>query len=347
MENISEYIISDIEINENNVKSAPDQLAAEGETSPRDVKHIFDRLPELIAQRLNSFVIAVKESFYTKNEIDTCHSAMNAEIAAKADSENVYTKDQTLTTDEIRNEILNWIPESGNGDMFTGIYDVNGNGVVDAAEFADTAESAHNGIFVYTHTAGAVTGSGVHGYFKATVTETLSSVKVNGTAHTVRCGNENTVELVKDNIYSFIIDDGAATINFKAGGGVSSSKLAGATATAAKVLKGYTFYAGDKTLKTGTLTSSGIVKKSQTVSGKTSMNPGIVGTITLTFDNLTKIDGISAVTATQSSTSSSDLRVALNSIAISGNKATLKFKNGSTGYVYTQNVSVTAFQNTL
>lgn len=46
-------------------------------------------------------------------------------------------------------------------------------------------------------------------------------------------------------------------INFKGGGGLGLSKLAAATATAAHVLSGKTFYAGDKTLKTGTMPNQG------------------------------------------------------------------------------------------
>lgn len=44
------------------------------------------------------------------------------------------------------------------------------------------------------------------------------------------------------------------------GGGLSNAELAEATATAAQVLSGYTFYAGDKELKTGTLIPTPNVK---------------------------------------------------------------------------------------
>lgn len=44
------------------------------------------------------------------------------------------------------------------------------------------------------------------------------------------------------------------------GGGLSNAELAEATATAAQVLSGYTFYAGDKELKTGTLVPTPKVK---------------------------------------------------------------------------------------
>jgi len=48
--------ITEIEINQNNVKSAPDILNADGEKSTRDIKDIFDRLPELIAEKHNELV---------------------------------------------------------------------------------------------------------------------------------------------------------------------------------------------------------------------------------------------------------------------------------------------------
>ena len=47
--------ITDLEISENNVKSAPDSLKAEGNVTPREIKHIFDKLPELIAAKFNTF----------------------------------------------------------------------------------------------------------------------------------------------------------------------------------------------------------------------------------------------------------------------------------------------------
>ena len=47
------------------------------------------------------------------------------------------------------------------------------------------------------------------------------------------------------------VDTNALSINFKAGGGLTSSKLATTTATEDKVVQGYTFYSGDKVIKTG------------------------------------------------------------------------------------------------
>ena len=108
---------------------------------------------------------------------------------------------------------------------------------------------ANQSITTYTHTAGTLTGTGENGKFKATETETLSTINVNGTDCTVNCGGESEVELIADAWYTFILDGN--TINFKSGGGLSNSKLALATAVESTVLAGNTFYAGDKTLRTG------------------------------------------------------------------------------------------------
>ena len=112
---------------------------------------------------------------------------------------------------------------------------------------------ADNGIYTYVHSTGVLTGEGENGKFKATVTETVSTITVNGTVCVVNCGGESEVELVADAWYTFILDGN--TVNFKNGGGLSNSKLAEATATEADVLNGLTFYSGDKELKTGTLTT--------------------------------------------------------------------------------------------
>ena len=104
--------IYDYEINENNVKSAPDTLKAEGNVTPRDIKHIFDRLPELIAQKFNSFVDYVTGSYYTKEQTESA-------IALK-------------------------VTEIGSADMQKSVYDSDGDGVVDTAMSALHAQNAYS-----------------------------------------------------------------------------------------------------------------------------------------------------------------------------------------------------------
>lgn len=96
--------ITDLEISENNVKSAPDSLKAEGNVTPREIKHIFDKLPELIAAKFNALAEYVEGSIYTKEQAD-------AAIAQR-------------------------VVEMGGGDMTRAVYDRDGDGIVDNAENA-------------------------------------------------------------------------------------------------------------------------------------------------------------------------------------------------------------------
>lgn len=152
---------------------------------------------------------------------------------------NTYTKDETDRA------ISDKVQEIGGADMQKAVYDSDNDGVVNSAD---------NGTFLYVHTAGSLTGTGRYGAFKATVTETLANVNVNGSAFNVRCGDESEIELTAGNWYSFILD--GDTVNFKQGGGLSKNKLALATATENTVASGFSFYSGDKELKTGTMKSN-------------------------------------------------------------------------------------------
>ena len=92
------YKITENEINDNNVKSAADLLRGE----PRNNKNIFDRLPELIADKFNAFVEFIAERFYDKEEVEEAIDKRVIEIGA--------------------------------GDMAQGVYDKTHNGIVDNAE---------------------------------------------------------------------------------------------------------------------------------------------------------------------------------------------------------------------
>lgn len=105
-----------------------------------------------------------------------------------------------------------------NGDMKKEVYDQDNDGVVDVAG---------NGLFVYKHTAGELVGSGVNGKFKATATETVSSLNVNGLVCSVKCGEDTEIDLVTGAWYTFILD--GATINFKQGGAGLNFKIVGGT----------------------------------------------------------------------------------------------------------------------
>lgn len=103
--------------------------------------------------------------------------------------------------------------------------------------------------------------SGVSGtvscVFKATAAFNAGdTIRVDNTGYTIQLSNGEDPE---DNLFvsgatvAVIVDKGNYRVNFKAGGGLSNSKLALANATAADVAEGKTFYAGDETLKIGTL----------------------------------------------------------------------------------------------
>ena len=103
--------------------------------------------------------------------------------------------------------------------------------------------------------------SGVSGtvscVFKATATFNAGdTIRVDNTGYTIQLSNGEEAD---DNLFvsgatvAVIVDKGNYRVNFKPGGGLSNSRLALANATAADVAEGKTFYAGNKTLKTGTL----------------------------------------------------------------------------------------------
>ena len=130
---MNKYKITENEINENNVKSAADLLRGE----PRDNKNIFDRLPELIAGKVNGFIDAVISKFadyYNKTEIDGKETALSDRINAKANSVDVYAKSETYTKAETDEAIAQRVTDIGAGDMAKAVYDTNGDGVVDDAE---------------------------------------------------------------------------------------------------------------------------------------------------------------------------------------------------------------------
>ena len=94
--------------------------------------------------------------------------------------------------------------------------------------------------------------------FKAVNPYTTNSpnFSIDGVTYTPKLQNGETPDsdlFAANAVVSCVVDTSSRTINFKSGGGLSNSRLALANATAADVAEGKTFYAGDKTLKTGTL----------------------------------------------------------------------------------------------
>lgn len=93
------------------------------------------------------------------------------------------------------------------------------------------------------------------------------SFTVNGAAVPAYCGADavDGDTIVKGRWVLFFYD--GTQLNFNGGGGLSTSKLALATATEGNVLAGNKFYAGSKTIKEGTLTLTGNVSADKMLEG--------------------------------------------------------------------------------
>ena len=124
------YKITAQEISQNNVKSAADRL----DGTPKENKNVFDRLPELIAAKLNAFIEYVFGSVYTKASVDEI-------VDKKIDSTAVYKKEDVYTKSETDSRINTAVFNSGSADMQKAVYDSDNDGVV---EFADRATVADN-----------------------------------------------------------------------------------------------------------------------------------------------------------------------------------------------------------
>lgn len=122
------------------------------------------------------------------------------------------------------------------------------------------AASSGEGVSVYTHqksgTIHKLTGSGACGRVKLTANVAAGdTVQVNGKTVPAYVGGETFAdalagEALSGRWLSFVWD--GTQVNFKAGGGLSNTKLALADAAASDVVEGKTFYASDKVMRTGT-----------------------------------------------------------------------------------------------
>lgn len=123
------------------------------------------------------------------------------------------------------------------------------------------AASSGEGVSVYTHqksgTIHKLTGSGPNGRVKLTANVAAGdTVQVNGKTVPAYVGGETFAdalagEALSGRWLSFVWD--GTQVNFKAGGGLSNTKLALATADTGDVIAGKKFYSGDKSLKTGSI----------------------------------------------------------------------------------------------
>lgn len=86
-----------------------------------------------------------------------------------------------------------------------------------------------NGIYEYVHDANGLTGVGVNGKFKCVSGGSVESIKVNGTSYAVRCGEDTEIDLVEGTWYTFVLDNGDHTVNFKSGGASLNFKMVSGT----------------------------------------------------------------------------------------------------------------------
>ena len=123
------------------------------------------------------------------------------------------------------------------------------------------AASSGEGVSVYTHqksgTVHKLTGSGPNGRVKLTANVAAGdTVQVNGKTVPAYVGGETCADALAGEALSgrwlSLVWDGTQ-VNFKAGGGLSNTKLALADAATSDVVEGKTFYASDKVLKTGAI----------------------------------------------------------------------------------------------
>lgn len=192
---------------------------------------------------------------------------------------NRYTKEETNSA--INQRVI----DIGTGDMAKGVYDPNNAGIdVTVQEYACTKTGK-----VY-----ALTGSGAVGRFKVPAAwESGDTWTVNGNAVPAYRGAD-TVDgdaVVAGRWVIFTFD--GTQLNFNGGGGLTTSKLAQATAGTGDVLNGVPFYAGNKTLKKGTLALSGNMTAGDLLKGKsgyaTDPKSKITGTLEL-IGNMTAAD---------------------------------------------------------
>lgn len=129
--------------------------------------------------------------------------------------------------------------------------------------FAENFEKIDDALVsTYVHTKSGTVhnfeGSGSNGKAKITAAFAIGDTfSVNGLAVPAYCGADSPDgdTIVEGKWVTFTFD--GSQLNFKGGGGLSNSKLSATTAGTSHVLSGKTFYSGNKTLKTGTMTNLG------------------------------------------------------------------------------------------
>lgn len=191
-----------------------------------------------------------------------------------------YTKAET------DKKINDKVVEVGAADMTKAVYDPENNGVnVTVQPYT----------CVKTGTVYALTGNGAAGRCK--IPEAFNAgdtFTVNGQAAPAYCGADAVDgDCIVAGRWVFFTFDGSQ-INFSGGGGLSTSKLAQATAVENHVLRGKGFYAGGKSLRTGTLPNLAFAKSAggDAATGLDSNYPNVGVDVTGRCLYTTNIDGV-------------------------------------------------------
>lgn len=153
--------------------------------------------------------------------------------------------------------------ETGTAAMLRSVYDPGNDGVNICVQEYECSKSGS----VY-----ALTGEGAVGRFKVPAAWSAGDTwTINGVAVPAYCGADAADGdcVVTGRWITFVYD--GTRLDFNGGGGLSASKLAQATASAAQVLDGQKFYAGSKALQKGTMPNNGAVNAT--------VNPGDTYTV--------------------------------------------------------------------
>lgn len=191
---LQDFKVTENEISTHNVKSAADTYSRDNDI--KENKNIFDRLPELIATKLNRLIDKLEQEGISKEE--------TAQRIAQA------------------------VFDSGAADMQKAVYDSDNDGIVDKAK-----NGFHWYIHSKSGTVHNLTGTGENLKFVATADwNTGDSLRINGVvAYCFNAVGERLEdeELFKENCTVTCITDGVNTF-FKQGGAGLNFKIVGGTA---------------------------------------------------------------------------------------------------------------------
>lgn len=188
---LREFRISDAELEEYGVSSAPDDLTG---TPAAQVKALFDRLPRKLAERLNGALETLSD--------EDSGPIGRAEAAESFLQKTAVTQSLGISPDRVPSElaVTQAIGAAGGGDMLQSMYDSDRDGTV------DRAVQAENGLYTL-----------IHGYVPDTTLHTLTgTVPTSGRFMVCFTANRNfmfshpTVMVLNGNVNLTIVSRGVS-----------------------------------------------------------------------------------------------------------------------------------------